>query len=139
MKISTLIVSVVAIVSSGIAGAKEASITFDGRYEYRTDAESQEVLGRQVCFFPSGPSSRTIPRPAGDHRAPWFCFRNSEQAAHLFGFDLNAHSNECGVTGTAKVRVSKYSRYTGEGNDNDVATLGVVMEKSKPAPLFCSK
>jgi hypothetical protein len=97
------------------------------------------MLGEQVCFVPSKPSSENVPRPTGDRRLPWFCFTNSKQAAHLFGFALNASSNECGFKGNAKITVSSYKRYTGEGDDNDVATIDAVLEKSKPESLPCLK
>ena len=139
MKLSSVVIASTTLLCAAALYAAETTISFEGRYEYRTDSESLEMLGEQVCFFPSRPSSQNVPRPTGDRRLPWFCFTNSKQAAHLLGFALNAGSYECGLKGNAKITVSSYKRYTGEGDDNDVATLDAVLEKSKPESLPCSK
>jgi hypothetical protein len=139
MKLTSIYIALSLLLCAAPLCAAESKITFEGKYEYRTDVESQEMLGEQVCFFPTKPSSENVPRPTGDHRLPWFCFTNSKQAAHLFGFALNARSNECGLKGNAKISVSSYKRYSGEGDDNDVATLDAVLVKSKPESLPCSK
>lgn len=117
--------------------AVETKNIFEGQYEYRSDTESLEMRGEQVCFFPSKPSSKNISRPVGDNRIPWFCFTNSKQAAQLFGFELNDKSNKCGFNGNAMIRISNYKRYTGEGDDNDVAKLDSVLKSSKPVSLPC--
>lgn len=122
-----------------LCSAVETKITFEGRYEYRTDTESLEIIGRRVCFFPSKPSSENVPRPIGDRRTPWFCFTNSKHAADSFGLNLNVGARECGVRGDAKIVVSGYTRHTGEGDGNDVARLDTVLETSKPESLPCSK
>jgi hypothetical protein len=114
-------------------------LTFDGSYEYRSDQESLEIIGKQVCFYPSQPTSTLIPRSSGDQRLAWFCFSNSQKAANMLGFSLSKQSKACGIRGTAKVTVVEYKRYTGEGDGNDVATLKVVLEKSPPQALPCPK
>jgi hypothetical protein len=121
------------------ASAAGAPLTFEGRYEFRTDDESLDVLGNQVCFFPAERTSATVPRPAGDKRLPWFCFANSKSAAHMFGFKLAKHAKGCGVFGNALVSVSNYKRYAGEGDGNDIATLMTVSSTSPPKPLPCEK
>jgi len=139
MKLIPIVIASTSLLCATVLWAAEKPIVFDGRYEYRTDEESLEMLGEQVCFFPTGPSSANVPRPTGDHRLPWFCFTNSEQAARMFSFELKAGSNGCGFEGKAKITVSSYQGYTGEGDDHDVATLDAVLEKSKPALLPCAK
>lgn len=119
--------------------ATETPLTFSGRYEYRTDQESLEILGKQVCFFPSQPTARAVPRPAGDKRLPWFCFSNFASATDALGFDLNTPAKGCGVRGTATVSVSSYVRYAGEGDGNDVALLNAVLKKSNPVSIQCSE
>lgn len=139
MQIIPIMIASIGLLFSGNLWAAEI-ITFEGKYEYRTDAESLEMLGEQVCFFPSKPSSAHVPRPTGDHRPPWFCFANSKQAARLFGFELKAaYPKRCGFRGSARIAVSRYLRYTGEGDGNDVATLDAVLEKSGPEPLSCQE
>lgn len=139
MRLISVVVASMIILCAAVAHASATTITFAGRYEYRTDAESLEVLGEQVCFFPSKASSVNVPRPPGDSRLPWFCFTDSRQAAHLLGFALNVPSKECGFKGEAKVTVSNYKRYAGEGDGNDVAILVDVLEKLKPRSLPCGK
>lgn len=139
MKLPSVVITSTTLLCISVLCGAETKITFEGRYEYRTDTESLEMFGEQVCFFPSKPSSENVPRPIGDHRMPWFCFSNSNQAAHLFGFQLNTSSHECGFKGNATITVSSYKRYTGEGDDNDVAMLDAVLKKSKPESLPCSK
>jgi hypothetical protein len=132
------IVAVVLCLHSAVVCAADEQIRFEGRYEYRTDKESQEILGKQVCFFPTSPTSALVPRPTGDHRLPWFCFSNSVYAANMFGFELSMDSNTCGIQGNADISVTGYKRYTGEGDDNDIATLKAVLRKSQPEVLLCS-
>jgi len=139
MKIIYTLAVLFFLIQSDVSFSAEAPLEFDGRVEYRTDAESQEMLGKQVCFFPSKSASKNVPRPKGDLRMPWFCFANSQEASHKLGFNLKPNSRGCGVTGQAKVLVAGYKRYTGEGDDNDVATLISVMEKSKMNTLPCEK
>ncbi|MFN4325666.1 MAG: hypothetical protein ACK4FP_07235 [Azonexus sp.] len=117
--------SLLVVASLGVHAAAEET-TFSGRYQYRTDQDSLDVIGRQVCFFPSGHSARLVPRPAGDTRLPWFCFSNSEAAAKMLGFRLKMQSKGCGIRGSATLTVSNYVPYTKEGDGNDIATLKVV-------------
>lgn len=121
------------------AHAVAAAMTLSGRYEYRTDPESLDVIGRQVCFFPSEPSARQVPRPAGDRRLPWFCFSNPEAAARMLGLRLDPPHKNCGVRGNATVTVDNYVLYTKEGDGNDIATLMSVVRQSKPEPLPCNQ
>jgi len=121
------------------AHAAIAETTLSGRFEYRTDPESIDVIGRQVCFFPSEPSVRRVPRPAGDKRLPWFCFSNSKAAAKMLGFRLKAPPKSCGIRGNATVTVSNYVLYTKEGDGNDIATLKSVVRKARSEQLSCNQ
>lgn len=134
-----LVLTVLLVLSSLGFHALAAESTFSGRYEYRTDEESLDIIGRQVCFFPSEPSARQVPRSAGDKRLPWFCFSNSEAAAKMLGFSLKALAKGCGIRGDATVTVRDYVPYTKEGDGNDIATLRAVVQKSNPEPLPCSQ
>ena len=40
------------------------SVELSGRYEYRTDAESLNIIGDAVCFFPDTASTERVPRAA---------------------------------------------------------------------------
>jgi hypothetical protein len=133
------VLTVLLVLSSLGANAIARENTFSGHYEYRTDEESLDIIGRQVCFFPSEPSARQVPRFAGDKRHPWFCFSNSEAAAKMLGFRLKAPAKGCGIRGDATVTVSDYVLYTKEGDGNDAATLRAVVQKSIPEPMPCSQ
>ena len=123
----------------GSASAADTQLTFEGRFEFRTDSESLEIIGKQVCFYPAPPTSKSVPRPAGDIRLPWFCFSNPAAAAALLGFKMNTIQKSCGLQGDATGVVVGYKRYTGESAGNDVANLQTVLSKSQPQPLPCSK
>jgi hypothetical protein len=125
--------------AAATAETDNQTLRLEGRYDYRTDEGSQEVLGRQVCFAPSAASARLLPRRPSDKRLAWFCFTDSEQAARAFGFPLTAQAGACGVTGTASIDVARYQVYQSEGDGNDVATLVQVHSKSAPALLPCPR
>ncbi|WP_148042270.1 hypothetical protein [Pseudomethylobacillus aquaticus] len=128
-------VLLLAIVSTQVAA--EETITLSGRFEYRTDPISLDIIGRQVCFFPTEHSAHLVPRPRGDNRLPWFCFSNSAAAAKMLGFRLTVSTDACGVSGSATLTVSHYVAYPEEGDGNDVATLNFVQKKTKPEPIPC--
>lgn len=131
------VLSALLLFSSLGTNATATEITLSGRYEYRTDEESLDIVGRQVCFFPSASSAGKVPRPASDKRISWFCFSNSETAARMLGFSLKAPAKACGIRGQAMVTVSDYILYTKEGDGNDVATLRTVVQQSAPETLPC--
>lgn len=68
----------------------ESSLEFTGRYEYRTDSESLELLGDFVCFYPSPESSKHLLRSKSDKRLAWFCFKNEQQSKKLLGIPLQS-------------------------------------------------
>ena len=121
------------------ASAADVPLTFEGRFEFRTDQESLEIIGKQVCFYPAPPTSKSVPRPVGDKRPPWFCFSNSAVAASKLGFKMKTRHSSCGIKGTATLVVVDYNRYKGEGDGNDVAELKAVSSKSRPELLSCLK
>ena len=137
--IKWLALTTLLLLSSICAHAASAEMTFSGRYEFRTDQESLDMLGKQVCFFPSGSSARQVPRPVGDKRLPWFCFSDSEAAARMLGFRLTTPAQGCGVGGRATVTVSSYVLYTKEGDGNDMADIKAVIRKTGPESLPCSQ
>ena len=134
----SVLTALLLLASFGAHAASEES-TFFGRYEYRTDELSLDIIGKQVCFYPSGPSASLVPRPAGDRRLPWFCFSNSDAAAKILGFRLTGPTKGCGIRGSATLTVSDYFLYTKEGDGNDIATLKTVRRKSRPELLPCSE
>ena len=118
--------------------SQKKKITLEGSYEFRSDQTSLEIRGKQICFFPNENSYESIPRSAGDIRFPWFCFANTEYAASSLNVSLQEFA-DCGIEGLAKIVVSDYKIYKGEGSGNDVAKLIEVLEKSNAHPLPCEK
>lgn len=112
-----------------------AIITFDGRFEYRTDTENLENIGRFVCFVPSKESAKFIPRPSTDRRSPWFCLTDTAKA--IQNLKINVQNNSCGVSGNATIQVQDYVVYSGEGDGFDTATLNKVLKISESKELPC--
>lgn len=139
MKLAFIAVSIYLAMSASSALAASQTLQFDGRFEHRTDPESQEIIGNQICFYPSVKSSSSLPRAPEDRRLPWFCFSETESAAKQLQISLQAPVGVCGTTGTATVEVDNYKVYSGEGDDNDLASLRMVLKQSKPLPLPCWK
>lgn len=137
MKNSCTIAAVLLLFSSSALVAAPQVLSLDGRYAYRTDAQSQEHLGQQVCFFPSSQASARSVRAEADLRKFWFCFRDANRTARLLGFKLDVPVRMCGIQGRATVVVTGYHTYQGEGDGNDVATLHKVVRSSRPQLLPC--
>jgi hypothetical protein len=116
----------------------DTALTLDGRYEYRTDAESLEIIGRRVCFFPSEDAANFLPRPSSDHRLPWFCFTNTESATQALRIEGKENNSGCGLTGTATVQVQDYEVYSGEGDGFDTAYLSKLVRVSESKDLPCT-
>jgi hypothetical protein len=113
------------------------SMTLSGKYEYRTDPESIEVVGDFVCFYPSSKSAALLPRPKSDRRLPWFCFSNHHKAKEIFGLSAHIDGAVCGFTGEATIHVSEYITYRGEGDGFDTARLQAASGVTKPKALPC--
>lgn len=110
--------------------------TLTGRYEYRSDPQSMEMLGGLVCFHPDRESARRLPRPASDRNA-WFCFRNDKQAKALLRLNDTTAGHECGVQGMAEVRVAGYTFAKPDSDDVDSALLLAASGVTVPEPLAC--
>jgi hypothetical protein len=113
-------------------GLALAQTTLSGHYEYRTDAESLEILGDLVCFYPNAQSAKLLPRPHTKLKSPWFCFNNSGAKALL-----GIQHRSCGAAGTATVIVSGYKAYLGEGGGFDTAALQSVKSHSNKKIIAC--
>jgi len=122
-------------VSNTSLAANEIAVS--GRYELRTDAQSQEILGGMPCFYPGPESAKLLPRPAGDKRLAWFCFKNKEESKKLLNIPDQIKGKNCGISGQAVLKVANYVSYNGEGDGVDMAVLVAVTEKSAPRKLAC--
>ncbi|MBF6023973.1 hypothetical protein [Lysobacter niastensis] len=110
---------------------------FEGRFEFRTDAESLDVVGRQVCFFPDQNTARIAPRGADDRRMVWFCFKNTDAAFAALKIP-RATKDGCGFQGAAAVEVVGYVADRQEGDGNDTAELVRASKVSDLAPIACN-
>ncbi len=114
-----------------------SEITLSGRYEYRSDNESQDMIGDFVCFFPEADSAKRLPRAQNDKRMAWFCFANKTGSKNLLGISEAGKKSECGLVGTATVQITAYQPSQGEGDDFDTAQLQAVLNSTKPQTLSC--
>lgn len=114
-----------------------STIVVSGRYEYRTDPESREMLGNLVCFFPSEESAKQLPRRVSDRRLVWFCFRNEKRSKSLLAIPKQSTPASCGLEGDAKVTITDYHVYLGEGDGFDTATLKSVGSLGTSKVLSC--
>lgn len=128
------------ILSIGVAFAATAQeLRLDGRFEYRIDQESQDVIGDQVCFFPSSATASLVPREKVDRRLVWFCFANTRDAKRMLQIPSSLPIHSCGYAGNAVVTVTNYKVYRGEGDDNDVALLKNAVSVSRGELIKCEQ
>jgi len=128
------------ILSVGFLNSVSAQeLRLDGRFEYRTDEESRDVLGDQVCFFPDSLTARLLPREKSDRRLAWFCFSNAADAKRMLNVPSSKPARSCGYAGKAVVTVTDYKVYRGEGDGNDVALLKSVGSASKSETIKCAQ
>ena len=116
-------------------GAAADAVELSGRYEYRTDAQSKEIIGDAVCFFPDRASIPSVPRPALTNRTTWFCFSATPRARAAFS--IPEAPSPCGYAGTGKVIVNNYKPYLGEGDGHDIADLVRVISSEPATALRC--
>lgn len=122
-----------------VESAFSQTLRLEGRFEFRTDEESKDVLGDQVCFFPDHLTARLVPREKSDRRLVWFCFANTADAKRMLNISSSLPSKNCGYAGNATVAVTGYKVYRGEGDGNDVAVLENVMSLSKSESIKCAQ
>jgi uncharacterized protein YecT (DUF1311 family) len=121
---------------NGIALA-ENTMMLKGKYELRADAESLEMIGDFVCFYPDSSSAKLLPRSAKDVRIPWFCFNSSIEAKKLLGISLTEDKTSCGVSGSAVVKVKDYKVALEEGEQFDTATLILAKDNVNQKTISC--
>ncbi|MFZ6743718.1 hypothetical protein ACO0LC_10865 [Undibacterium sp. JH2W] len=114
-------------------------IALKGRYEFRTDTQSQDSLGGLVCFYPGSDSAKILPRSPTDKRLAWFCFKNKDESKKLLNIPEQIKGKNCGISGQAALKVANYVSYNGEGDGVDTVVLVAVTEKSAPRKLACKE
>jgi hypothetical protein len=115
-------------------------VVLEGEFSYSMSAEDREMIGDKVCFYPSKRDGKLIPRENGDHRMPWFCFKNTKQAKDLLGIsELLKNPTLCKVSGKATVEIENYVVDKAETNTSDSADLVKVINRSDPTVKNFSK
>lgn len=114
-------------------------LRLEGRFEYRTDEESRDVLGDQVCFFPDRSTAGLVPRDKSDRRLVWFCFSSTSDAKRMLQIPSLLPAKSCGYAGNAAITVADYRLYRGEGDGNDVALLKKVAWVSQGVSVKCTQ
>jgi hypothetical protein len=114
-------------------------LRLEGRFEYRTDEESRDVLGEQVCFFPERSTAGFVPRDKSDRRLVWFCFSNTSDAKRMLQIPSLLPAKSCGYAGNAAITIADYRLYRGEGDGNDVALLKKAALVSKGVSIECTQ
>lgn len=114
----------------------EDKIKIDGYYTYRTDEQSQEIIGDLVFFTPASTSSALIPGQKNGRRDVWFCFNNSTEALKLFKIKSEL-TVKCGYEAEAKIIIKNYKVYNCEGDYFDTANLVSVTSVAPQRTIPC--
>lgn len=138
MKPSVICASFILSIGAAFAATPQ-ELRLEGRFEYRTDQESKDVIGDQVCFFPGSATASLVPREKADRRLVWFCFANTRDAKRMLQIPSSLPAHSCGYAGNAVVTVTSYKVYRGEGDDNDVALLKHVASVSRGDLIKCEQ
>ena len=104
--------------------------------ERRTDKESLEHVGDNLCFTVSGVSGIHIPRD-GDQRAAWFCFSERDAAIRSLKLPSTPAKATCGYRAPATVVVGNYVVNRQESEVFDTASLLVVKHRGPLSPIPC--
>lgn len=96
------------------------------------------MLGDRVCFYPSGESTKLIPREQSDQRMAWFCFSDSKAAQRLLNIPTPSPKGGCGSAAMAKVVVTDYVVDLRETAAFDVARLVRVVSSQPPGKVACA-
>lgn len=113
--------------------------TVSGTIKRRTDDDSIQMIGDQVCLFPEMASAKVIPREAGDSRDPWFCFSNRISAMQKLQVPNKKPKGACGYRLEATVQVTDYVADRTESTVFDTARLVQVVAQSAVRNLPCNE
>ena len=101
---------------------------FTGQYEVNL-----EMLSGFLCFRPDKATEKFVPRPAGDERLGWFCFRNNLEAFKILGMDkVGELGKDCiAIKGEASIRTKDHQLFIGDTAGADLMTLTEVTKMVK--------
>jgi hypothetical protein len=114
-------------------------VTVSGTIERRTDDDSTEMIGDQVCLIPEKVSAKVIPRGVDDLRDPWFCFSNRVAAMKLLQVPNQKPKGACGYRLEATVKVTDYIADRTESTVFDTARLIQVVDRGAIRNLPCNE
>lgn len=114
----------------------EGELRLAGRFERRQDAESLVWRGDRICFYPEAAAAARLPASPEANGARFFCFSNHRAAQEKLQLSALPPAGSCGVAGTARVVITKYTVETG-GNVFDQAWLDRVEKVDGKTPLAC--
>lgn len=92
MKLGSCVCASLVLWAGYVESAFSQTLRLEGRFEFRTDEESKDVLGDQVCFFPDHLTARLVPREKSDRRLVWFCFANTADAKRMLNISSSLPS-----------------------------------------------
>ena len=114
-------------------------VTVSGKVERRTDDDSIEMLGDQLCMFPDKISAKVIPREPDDSRIPWFCFSNRIAAMKQLQVPSQKPKGSCGFHLEATIQVTDYVVNRAESEVFDTARLVRVVSRGTTRNLSCNE
>lgn len=114
-------------------------VTVSGKVERRTDNDSTEMLGDQLCMFPEKVSAKAIPREPDDSRIPWFCFSNRIAAMKQLQIPNQKPKGTCGFHLEATIQVADYVVNRAESAVFDTARLVQVVSRGIVRKLPCNE
>ena len=117
----------------------KGTATLTGEVKRRTDEQTLELIGDQICFFPIEKSAEVIPMKKADQRTRWFCFSNRLPAATLLRIPTQNKTQHCGYTSTATIVIRDYVINLQESDVFDTAHLLKVRSASPVTPIACDK
>jgi hypothetical protein len=116
----------------------QGELTLSGRFERLQDSITLDWRGDRVCFFPDAAQAKLLPRAFATNKPAMFCFNNTRFAISTLGLPPQPPANECGMTGTATVSISRYVVENGVGETYDLATLVKAQNISPLKSVPCS-
>ncbi len=114
----------------------KGAVQLDGMVERRTNKETLELVGDNLCFIVSDSSRTQIPRD-GDSRQAWFCFSERDDAIRALRLPDRPAKATCGYRVPATVVVGDYVVNRQESEVSDTATLVAVRHRGALSAIPC--
>jgi hypothetical protein len=112
------------------------TVLLEGVAERRTDKETTELVGDNLCFVVSAKSHPEVPR-GNDERAAWFCFTERDAAIRALKLPSTPTKGSCGYRMPATITVGNYVANRQESEVFDTASLFSVKQRGRLSPIPC--